>query len=106
MLRLKRDEAGGKTSILLELLLCSGPVLRGRLLQLMQDIWKDGEVVADWKDAEVVPVPKKGDIQSCDNWHDISSLDVVGKLFAQIILKSFSILQRIFCHNHSVVLGR
>ena len=55
----------------------------------MQDIWKDGEVVADWKDAEVVPVPKKGDIQSCDNWHDISLLDVVGKLFAQVILKMF-----------------
>ena len=105
MLRLKRDEASGKTSILLELL-CSGPVLQGRLLQLMQDIWKDGEVVADWKDAEVVPVPKKGGIQSCDNWHDISLLDVVGKLFAQVILKSFCILQRIFFYNHSVVFGR
>ena len=83
--RLKRHRAGGKTGILPELLLCGGPVLRGRLLQLMQDIWRDGEVVADWKDAEIVPVPKKGDLQSCDNWRGISLLDVVGKLFARVI---------------------
>ena len=48
----------------------------------MQDIWRDGEVVADWKDPKVVPVPKKGDLHSCDNWHGISLLDTVGKLFA------------------------
>ena len=83
--RLKKRKAGGKTGILPELLLCGGPVLRGRLLQLMQDIWRDGEVVADWKDAEIVPVPKNGDLQSCDNWRGISLLDVVGKLFARII---------------------
>ena len=41
--------------------------------------------MADWKDAEVVPVSKKGDLQSCDNLHDISLLEVVGKLFAQVI---------------------
>jgi len=33
--------------------------------RLLQDIWRDGEVVADWKDAEVVPVPKKGDLLNC-----------------------------------------
>ena len=82
---MKKRRAGGKTGILPELLLCGGPVLRGRLLQLMQDIWRDGEVVADWKDAEIVPVPKKGDLQSCDNWRGISLLDVVGKLFARVI---------------------
>ena len=60
--QLKRRKAGGRTGILPELLLCGGSVLRSRLLQLMQDIWRDGEVVADWKDAEVVLVPKKGDL--------------------------------------------
>ena len=53
-----------------------------RLLQLIQDIWRDGEVVADWKNAKVLPVPRKGDLQSCDNWLDISLLDLVGKFFA------------------------
>jgi len=43
--------------------------------------------MADWKDAEVVPVPKKGDLQNCDNWRGIILLDVVGKVFARIILE-------------------
>jgi len=34
------------------------------------------------KYAEVVPVPKKSDLQNCDNWCGISLLDVVGKVFA------------------------
>ena len=82
---MKQRKAGGKTGILPELLLCGGPVLQGRLLQLMRDIWRDGEVVTDWKDAEVVPVPKKGYLQSCDNWCGISLLDVVGKWFARVV---------------------
>ena len=62
-----------------------GATLLDRLLELMQAIWKEGEVVADWKNAEVVPIPKKGDLQSCENWHGISLLDVVGKVFARVI---------------------
>ena len=43
--------------------------------------------MADWKDAEVVPVSKKGDLLSCDNFRarGISLLELVGKLFAQVI---------------------
>jgi len=28
-------------------------------------------VFKDWRDALIVPVPKKGDLQSCDNWWGI-----------------------------------
>ena len=41
-------------------------------------------MVPDWKNALVVPIPKKGNLQLCDNWRGISLLDVVGKVFAQI----------------------
>ena len=34
-------------------------------------------------DAILVAVPKKGDLNLCDNWRGISLLDVVGKVFAQ-----------------------
>ena len=39
----------------------------------------------DWRDALIVPVPKNGDLQFYDNWHGLSLLDVVGKIFAWII---------------------
>ena len=84
--KMKRGKAGGKTGILTELVLFGGASLWDRLLELMQDMWREGEVVADWKNAEVVPIPKKGDLLHCDNWHGIS-LDVVGKVFARVILE-------------------
>jgi len=87
-------------------LLYDGPELHSRLLQLMQDIWRDGEVVTDWKDAEVVPVLKKGDLQNCDNWWGISLLDVVSKLFVELSRKGCSTLQKTFCLNHNVVFKR
>jgi hypothetical protein len=48
-------------------------------------VWKEGEVVQDWKDAEIVPVPKKENLQSCDNLRGINLLDVVSKIFARIV---------------------
>ena len=41
--------------------------------------------MGDWKDAVVVPIRKKGNLQMCDKWRDISLLDVIGKVFARII---------------------
>ena len=37
------------------------------------------------RDALLVPVPKKGDLSCCDNWRDISLLDVMGKLFTRVL---------------------
>ena len=51
----------------------------------MHTIWEEGTVVEDWRNAQIVPIPKKGDLNVCDNWQGISLLDVVGKIFARII---------------------
>jgi len=86
MSRLKTSKMGGLSEILSELALCGGPILLERLLFLMQAaVWREGCVFKDWKDALIVPVPKKDDLQFCDNWRGISLLDVVGKIFGQII---------------------
>ena len=95
--RLKRGKAGGRTGILPELVLYGGPELQERLLLLMDDIWRGGTVVKDWWDAEVVPIPKKGDLKKCDNWRGISLLDVVGKVFAQIMQDRLQVIaERLF----------
>ena len=83
--RLKLRKAGGLSGILPELILCSGPVLHDKLLTLMRAIWREGEVFQDWRDAVIVPVPKKGNLQSCDNWRGTMLLDVVGKVLGHII---------------------
>ena len=57
--KMKRGKAGGKSGSLPELVLYGGAILWDRLLELMQAMWRRGEVVPDWKNAEVVPIPKK-----------------------------------------------
>ena len=52
----------------------------------MVNIWSASDVPNDWHDAQIVPIPKKGNLHSCDNWQEISLLDVVGKIFACLIL--------------------
>jgi len=83
--QLKTRRAGGLSGIVPELVLFGGPVLQDRLLALMRRVWDEGRVVEAWRDALIVPVPKKGNLQSCDNWRGISLLDVVGKIFGRIV---------------------
>jgi len=64
MSRLTARKVGGLSGILPELVLYGGPILLDRLLVLMKAVWREGSVFRDWRNA----LPKKGDLQSCDNW--------------------------------------
>ena len=57
--------------------------MRDRLLALMKDVWKDGRVFDAWRDALIIPVPKKGNLQSCDNWRGIRHLACCGESFCK-----------------------
>ena len=101
--KMKKGKAAGKSGILPELLLYGGGALWLRLLELIQDMWNQGRVVSDWKDALIVPIPKKGDLQQCDNWRGIVSLlDVAGKVFARVIQERLSLKQSVCCLSNSI----
>ena len=79
------NRAGGINGILPEMVkVCSDELLM-HLFNLYSSVWNSGCVPQEWRNASLVPVPKKGDLLSCDNWHGISLMDVVGKVFARII---------------------
>ena len=49
--------------------------------------WSEGEVPQDMRDANIVTLYKnKGDVGDCNNYSDISLLNIVGKLFAKVVL--------------------
>ena len=77
--------AAGESGIVPKLIISGGAELRERIHNLIVDVGTTGSVVADWRNAEIVPIPKKGDLQSCDNWRGIRLLDVVGKIFARVV---------------------
>ena len=90
--KLKNGKAGGKTGILPEMIKYGGAELWDRVLDLVKVVWEEEAVVRDWKDATIIPIPKKGNLQVCDNWRGISLLDVVGKLFARVIQERLQVI--------------
>ena len=90
--KLKNGKASGKTGILPEMVKYGGAELGDRILDLIKVVWEEETVVKDWKDATIMPIPKKGNLQICDNWRGISLLDVVGKLFARVIQERLQVI--------------
>ena len=54
---------------------------------------REGEVPQDMRDANIVTLYKnKGDRNDCNNYHDISLLNIVRKLFAKVFLMELQVL--------------
>ena len=58
----------------------------------MHSAWRESKDPNDWVDAVLVPIPKKGDLNKCDNWRGIALLDVVGKAIARILQDRLQVL--------------
>ena len=78
------SKGGGVNGLLSDVLKCCGRPLLDYILELFHMVWKEKCVPSEWRDALLVCVPKKRDL-SCNNWRDISFLDVMGKLFAIVL---------------------
>ena len=75
-------------NILPEMLKSGGKVeeeFTAMIADLVHRIWEERRVPMEWVDAIFIPIPKKGNLRSCDNWRDISLLEVVRKVVARII---------------------
>ena len=44
-----------------------GPVLHRALLGLFRKAWREGCVFDNWRDALVIPVPKRDNLNICNN---------------------------------------
>ena len=85
--KIKNGKAGGSSGILPEMVkvACQDPDFLDLLLDLVHTAWREKCVPKDWADAMPVPITKKGDLSNCDNWRDISLLDVVGKVITRVL---------------------
>ena len=82
------------------------------LQKLFTQCWKEGSVPQDMRDANIITLYKNnGDHSDCNNYHGISLLSIIGKLFAHIISHRLQIpAERIypesqcsFCSKRSTV---
>ena len=64
VMKLKKGKHGGESGILPEMvkMACSEDEFVGRMLELVQDVWRECMVPSAWCNAILVPIPKKGDL--------------------------------------------
>ena len=85
--KLKNGKAGGSSNILPEMVkaACEEESFQTLLLDLVHTVWEERKVPQEWADAIIIPIPKKGNLNLCDNWRGIALLEVVGKAVARVI---------------------
>nr|VZH90166.1 unnamed protein product [Spirometra erinaceieuropaei] len=85
--QLSSGKAPRSEAIAVEIYKYCGPQLMDHLAALFQEMWRQGGVPQDFKEATIVHLYKrKGNHQLCDNHRDISLLNIVGKIFARVLL--------------------
>ena len=90
---LASGKAPGKDGIPAEVLKCCKETHITELHEILCLFWSEGEVPQDMRDANVITLYKnKGDRGDCNTYHGISLLNVVGKVFARVVLKRLQVL--------------
>ncbi|KAL5479252.1 hypothetical protein EMCRGX_G022749 [Ephydatia muelleri] len=83
--QVKCNRAAGKDGIPAELLIYGGEQALTFLHTICTEVWSSEMIPKEWVDSIIVPLPKKGNLQLCDNWRGISLLSVAGKVFARVL---------------------
>ncbi|VDP29135.1 unnamed protein product [Schistosoma mattheei] len=57
-----------------------------RILHLLfRKIWEEEQVATDWKEKHLIKIPKKGDLNKCENYRGITLLSVPGNVFNKLL---------------------
>ena len=96
--KLTSGKAPGNDGIPPDLIKCCKSCLLPALHDLLTQCWSEGSVPQDMRDAKIVTLYKnKGSRCDCNNYRGISLLNIVGKVFARVLLERLRILaERIY----------
>ena len=84
--QLKCKKAPGPDGVTNDMIKHLGPADKKTLLELFNELWKNGTVPVLWKKATIIPIHKKGkDKKDPNSYHPISLLSCLGKLLERVI---------------------
>lgn len=87
ILAMKNGKAAGIDSIHAEMMKADADLAAFVLTDLFSSIWEKGKIPDDWSKGLIVKLPKKGNLQECDNWRGITLLSIPSKIFCRVLLK-------------------
>ena len=83
---LKKGMSAGVDNIPAELVQAGGEDVITALTTICNRIWQTGEWPTPWTQSLVITLPKKGNLQQCQNYRTISQINHPGKVMLKIIL--------------------
>jgi len=83
----KNGKAPGPDGIPMELFKYATSGVQRRLLNLLNEICREGKLTEDLKSAIAVPIFKKGDLSKMENYRGISLLCTAYKILAKLIAR-------------------
>ena len=83
---LKMGKLAGVDNIPAELVQAGGEAMINILTSICNKIWKTGEWPTTWSQSLVIILPKKGNLQLCQNYRTISLLSHPSKVMLELIL--------------------
>ena len=86
MKTLKKGKSAGVDNIPAEMVQADGEDKISVLLIICNKIWQTGEWPAQWTQSLVITLPKKGNLQLCQNYRTISLISHRSKVMLKILL--------------------
>ena len=83
---LKKGKSAGVDNIPAELVQAGGETMINVLTQICNRIWRTGEWPTPWTQSLIITLPKKGNLQFCQNYRTISLISHSSKIMLKVIL--------------------
>ena len=83
---LKKGKSVGVDNIRAELVQAGGETMIDILIEICNRIWRAGEWLIPWTRSLIITLPKKGNLQLCQNYRIISLISHSSKVMLKVIL--------------------
>ncbi|WP_419592605.1 reverse transcriptase domain-containing protein, partial [Thiolapillus sp.] len=83
---MKKEQSAGVDNIPAELVQAGGEDVITALTTICNKIWQTGEWPTPWTQSLVITLPKKGNLQQCQNYRTISLISHPSKVMLKMIL--------------------
>ena len=83
---LKKGKSAGGDNIPAELAQAGGETMINVLTEIFNRIWRTGEWSTPWTQSLIITLPKKGNLQLCQNYRTISLISHSSKVMLKVIL--------------------
>ena len=84
---LKKGKSAGVNNIPAELVQACGETMTDVLTEICNRIWRTGEWPTPWTQSLIITLPKKGNLQLCQNYRTISLISHSSEVMLKVVLK-------------------